>query len=40
MEPEGSLPHLQVPATWPVLSQIDPVVLWLVDVNNPQIQKL
>ena len=25
MEPEGSLPHSQVPANCPILSQIDPV---------------
>jgi len=28
------------PPPVPVLSQTEPVVLWLVDVNNPQIQKL
>jgi hypothetical protein len=25
MEPEGSLPHSQVPATCPIMSQLDPV---------------
>jgi len=25
MEPEGSLPHSQVPATYPILSQLDPI---------------
>jgi hypothetical protein len=44
MEPEGSLPHLQVPTTCPFLSEIDPVyaprhiiIIIIIYNNEPDI---
>jgi len=36
MEPEGSLPHSQLPATLPILSQLDPVNTLSLDYGSDE----